>query len=152
MIAAGILALSSCAVALRSAPPSATSAPSPSDPAQYAAQIVRETNRVRDANRLPQLGGSTCAQNEALQRASHLIGETALTHASLAGVIADCTPATTAAENLSRAAANPDAVIGAWMNSPGHRSNLLDPALTEIGVGCVLEGQSMLCSQVFLGP
>jgi len=44
------------------------------------------------------------------------------------------------------------AVIDAWMHSPGHRSNLLDPTLTEIGVGCVRDGRSMLCSQVFLGP
>jgi uncharacterized protein YkwD len=66
--------------------------------------------------------------------------------------MAACTPATTAAENLSRAAASPAAVIDAWMGSPGHRPNLLDPALTEIGVGCVIDGQAMLCSQVFFGP
>jgi len=88
----------------------------------------------------------------ALQRASDLVGVAELTHTPLAGVIADCAPATTAAENLSRAAASPPAVVDAWMDSPGHRSNLLDPALTEIGVGCVLDADAMLCSQVFLGP
>ena len=67
-------------------------------------------------------------------------------------MIADCKPATIAAENLSRASARPAAVIDRWMHSPGHRSNLLDPTLTQIGVGCVLDGTSMLCSQVFLGP
>ncbi|MEP6800080.1 MAG: CAP domain-containing protein [Lapillicoccus sp.] len=113
---------------------------------------MRETNRVRDAHGLPQLGGSVCAQEEALQRATHLIGAAALTHAPLAGVMAHCRPDTTAAENLSRAAADPVAVVGAWMGSPGHRSNLLDPTLTEIGVGCVRDGSQMLCSQVFLGP
>jgi len=69
----------------------------------------------------------------------------------LGGVIADCAAGTMAAENLSRAAASPTAVIDAWM-PPGHRSHLLDPSLTEIGVGCVLDGTSMLYSQVFLGP
>ncbi len=63
-----------------------------------------------------------------------------------------CASGTTAAENLSKAAATATAVIDAWMHSPGHRSNLLDPALTQIGVGCVRDGESMLCSQVFLGP
>ena len=67
-------------------------------------------------------------------------------------MIADCKPATIAAENLSKAAASPAAVINAWMHSAGHRSNLLDPTLTQMGVGCVLDGTSMLCSQVFLGP
>jgi len=93
-----------------------------------------------------------CAQDAAQKRAKALIGKAELTHALLSGVIAGCASGTTAAENLSKAAATPAAVIDAWMGSPGHRSNLLDPALTEIGVGCVLDGKSMLCSQVFLGP
>lgn len=84
--------------------------------------------------------------------ASALIGKTELTHAPLGGVIAACAPVTTAAENLSKAAATPAAVIDAWMQSPGHRSNLIDPTLTEISVGSVQDGASMLCSQVFLGP
>ena len=67
-------------------------------------------------------------------------------------VIAHCKTATTAAENLSRAAASTTAVVDAWMKTPGHQSNLLDPALTELGVACVLDGGQMLCSQVFLGP
>jgi Cysteine-rich secretory protein family len=75
-----------------------------------------------------------------------------LTHAPLNDVIPGCKPATMAAENLSKAAASPAAVIDAWMHSPGHKSNLLDATLTEIGVGCVVDGRSMLCSQVLLGP
>jgi uncharacterized protein YkwD len=146
------LALAGCAGVPGSAPRSPTSSASPSDQGEYAEQIVRETNDVRQAKGLPVLGSSKCAQNAALQRASHLIGNADLKHAPLAGVIAHCKPATTAAENLSRAAASPKAVVDAWMGSPGHRSNLLDPALTEIGVGCILEGESMLCSQLFLGP
>ena len=56
-----------------------------------------------------------------------------------------------AAENLSRAAADPDAVVTAWMGSPGHRANLLDPQLNAMGVGCVPDAEAMLCSQIFLG-
>jgi len=149
----GLLALTSCASASEagSTRPPPTSL-NPRDPLAYAALIVRETNDARVANRLPRLGSSTCAQTAALQRAKDLIGKPKLTHAPLDGVIANCKPATIAAENLSKAAASPAAVINAWMHSPGHRSNLLDPTLTQIGVGCVLDGTSMLCSQVFLGP
>jgi uncharacterized protein YkwD len=146
------LALSSCASVPSTMRPSPVSSASPSDPIEYAEQIVRETNVVRHAQGLPVLGGSKCAHDDALQRASALIGKSQLTHAPLAGAIARCKPASTAAENLSRAAASPKAVVDAWMGSPGHRSNLLDPAVTEIGVGCVLDGEAMLCSQVFLGP
>jgi len=114
--------------------------------------VLLETNGVRRAQGQRELGGSQCAQYAALQRARALVGHAELTHAPLTGVIAGCASGTTAAENLSRAAANPEAVIDAWMQSPSHRSNLLDPALTKIGVGCVLDGKSMLCSQMFLGP
>jgi uncharacterized protein YkwD len=146
------LALSGCASVPRSTRPPPVSSASPGDPAEYAAQIVRKTNGVRDAKGLPKLGGSECATDAAVHRASDLIGGVELTHAPLAGVIAECKPATTAAENLSRTAASATSVVDAWMGSPGHRSNLIDPALTEIGVGCVLDGEAMLCSQVFLGP
>ncbi len=149
----GLLALTSCVSPSQagSTRPPPTSL-NPRDPLAYAALIVRETNDARVANRLPKLGSSTCAQTAALQRAKDLIGKPKLTHAPLDGVISACAPSTTAAENLSRASTRPAAVIDAWMHSPGHRSNLLDPALTEIGVGCVLDGTLMLCSQVFLGP
>jgi len=149
----GLLALTNCVSPSEtgSTRPPPTSL-NPRDPLAYAALIVRETNDARVANRLPRLGSSTCAQTAALQRAKDLIGKPKLTHAPLDGVIANCKPATIAAENLSKAAASPAAVINAWMHSPGHRSNLLDPTLTQIGVGCVLDGTLMLCSQVFLGP
>ena len=41
------------------------------------------------------------------------------------------------AENV--AAGQPDcpAVVDAWMHSAGHRANILDPSLTDIGVGAV---------------
>jgi uncharacterized protein YkwD len=29
----------------------------------------------------------------------------------------------------------PEAVVAGWMNSPGHRANILKPELKEIGVG-----------------
>jgi hypothetical protein len=43
------------------------------------------------------------------------------------------------AENLA-AAATPDALEAEWMQSPGHRANILDPRLNEIGVGMVRQG------------
>ena len=87
-----------------------------------------------------------------ITNAQALSGGRDLTHASLSPVIKACAPSTSAAENLSRAAADPQAVVDAWLGSPGHRANLLDPALTETGVACLLDADRMLCAQVFLGP
>jgi cysteine-rich repeat protein len=42
---------------------------------------------------------------------------------------------TTAAENIAYGQRTPTEVVTAWMNSPGHRANILNGALTELGVG-----------------
>lgn len=39
------------------------------------------------------------------------------------------------AENIAAGAATPEDVVEQWMNSPGHRANILDPQLRELGVG-----------------
>jgi uncharacterized YkwD family protein/spore coat assembly protein SafA len=40
-----------------------------------------------------------------------------------------------AGENIAYGQRTPQQVMNAWMNSPGHRSNILNPSYTEIGVG-----------------
>ncbi len=39
------------------------------------------------------------------------------------------------AENIAAGYPSPEAVVEGWMNSPGHRANILNCDLTEIGVG-----------------
>ncbi|GAA1593824.1 CAP domain-containing protein [Streptomyces globosus] len=38
-------------------------------------------------------------------------------------------------ENIARGQSDADAVMKAWMNSPGHRANILNCAFKEIGIG-----------------
>jgi uncharacterized protein YkwD len=40
-----------------------------------------------------------------------------------------------AAENIAAGYDSADAVVQGWMNSPGHRANIMNPNLQEIGVG-----------------
>lgn len=40
-----------------------------------------------------------------------------------------------AAENIAAGQRTPAEVVDGWMNSPGHRKNILDPNLRQIGVG-----------------
>lgn len=42
---------------------------------------------------------------------------------------------TAAGENIAMGQQTPQAVMNAWMNSPGHRANILSPAYNQIGVG-----------------
>lgn len=42
---------------------------------------------------------------------------------------------TTAGENIAMGQRNAEQVMNSWMNSAGHRSNILNPNFSEIGVG-----------------
>ncbi|MFD0431047.1 CAP domain-containing protein [Streptomyces zhihengii] len=41
----------------------------------------------------------------------------------------------TLGENIARGQADAEAVMDAWMNSPGHRANILNCSFDELGVG-----------------
>lgn len=58
-----------------------------------------------------------------------------------------------AGENIAAGQTTPQAVVNAWMNSPGHRANILSTKYTEIGVGYA-SGGSYGCywSQMFIHP
>jgi uncharacterized protein YkwD len=42
------------------------------------------------------------------------------------------------AENIARGPTSVEEVMSAWMQSQGHRSNLLNPAFREMGIGCAV--------------
>lgn len=46
-----------------------------------------------------------------------------------------------AGENIAKGYATPQAVVNAWMNSSGHRANILNSSFTHIGVGYVADGR-----------
>ena len=45
-----------------------------------------------------------------------------------------------AAENIAKGQRTPQEVVNAWMNSSGHRANILNASYTQIGVGYVSTG------------
>ena len=55
----------------------------------------------------------------------------------------------TAGENIAKGQKTPEAVVNAWMNSPGHRANILNSSYTRIGVGYVKKGN--IWTQMFAG-
>ena len=54
-----------------------------------------------------------------------------------------------AAENIAKGQTTPQAVVNAWMNSSGHRANILNASYTKIGVGYVASGHYW--TQMFIG-
>ena len=55
----------------------------------------------------------------------------------------------TAGENIAKGYASPQAVVNGWMNSSGHRANMLNGSYTQIGVGYVSGGNYW--TQLFIG-
>ena len=55
----------------------------------------------------------------------------------------------TAGENIAYGQRTPQAMVNAWMNSSGHRANILNAAYTQIGVGYVAAGHYW--TQMFIG-
>ncbi|NCB73749.1 MAG: hypothetical protein EOM51_03265 [Clostridia bacterium] len=55
----------------------------------------------------------------------------------------------TAGENIAMGYATPQAVMNAWMNSAGHRANILNASFTQIGIGYVADGNYW--TQEFIG-
>lgn len=54
-----------------------------------------------------------------------------------------------AGENIAQGYRTPEAVVKGWMNSSGHRANILNSSYTQIGVGYVSDGNYW--TQMFIG-
>ena len=57
----------------------------------------------------------------------------------------------TAGENIAYGYATPQQVVNGWMNSEGHRKNILSSSFSKIGVGCYSKGNVLYWSQFFIG-
>lgn len=124
-----------------SSPPSSTpSAPAPSG--SFADQVVALTNQQRAANGCPALtinaNLTTAAQGHSTDMAVNNYfdhnsqnGETPWDRMADAGY----TGWTLVGENIAEGQPSPQEVMDAWMNSEGHRANILNCGFTEIGVG-----------------
>lgn len=127
--------------------------PDLSDPAQYARVLEAEVNERREAHGVTALRHDECAYAEALERAEALRGME-LAHAPLESVFDRC-PTSTVGENLARGGWSPSEAADGWMNSEGHRANILNAGFTRGAIACISEGTSygpqMTCAHVFLG-
>jgi uncharacterized protein YkwD len=128
--------------------------PDLADSVQYAAALEDAVNGHRTANGLPALVHDTCAYDVALDRAEALIGQE-LAHAPLEPIFQTC-PTSAVAENLAKGGWSPAEAAQGWMDSEGHRANILNGDLTRGAIACVPDGGDpaapvMICAHVFLG-
>jgi uncharacterized protein YkwD len=59
-------------------------------------------------------------------------------------------------EYRSRGPFNPESfaktAVTGWLESPGHRANILSPDFDRSGIGVALNGTTAYATQVFMGP
>ncbi|MFD7022979.1 CAP domain-containing protein [Promicromonospora sukumoe] len=128
-------------------------APDLTDSVQYAQALEEAVNGHRTANGLAALAHDDCAYDVALERAQALVGQE-LAHAPL-GPIFDLCPTSAVAENLAKGGWTPAEAAQGWMDSEGHRANILNGDLTRGAIACVPDGGDpaapvMICAHVFL--
>lgn len=121
-----------------SAPPTATTT-GVTDKSDYEMQVVILVNEERAKEGLPPLKCAVRLDNAADIRVNEQI--TLFSHTRPDGsswfTVFEQTGIDyySAAENIAQGQKTPQEVVDAWMNSDGHRANILDPDFTHIGVG-----------------
>lgn len=105
------------------------------------AEMLSRVNAVRTAAGLPILVPDPSLDEAAQAHAQDLLARTYYSHVSPEGstpmsrVQAAGYPAEAVAENLHQIAGSVEEVMAGWLHSPGHRRNILDPIVSELGVG-----------------
>lgn len=121
----------------------------------YEKEVVRLVNEIRAENGLPQLTYDWELARVARYKSQDMKDNRYFSHTSpVYG-----SPFTmiknfgisykSAGENIAKGQSSPEAVVNAWMNSSGHRANILNRSFTHIGVGYVSGGHYW--TQMFIG-
>ncbi|WP_297991095.1 CAP domain-containing protein [Anoxybacillus sp.] len=122
---------------------------------QYAQQVIDLTNKERARAGLPALRAdaqlSSVAQKKSEDmRKNNYFSHTSPTYGSPFDMMRDFGVSyRTAGENIAKGQRTPQEVVNAWMNSAGHRANILNRNFTHIGVG--FDGNGNYWTQMFIG-
>jgi uncharacterized protein YkwD len=104
-------------------------------------QIVDLTNAYRQQNGLAPLSINPLLATAAQTHTQNMALQDFVSHTEPDGSTVDQRVSATGyqwalvAENVAAGYPTANAVVQGWINSPGHRANLLNPNVTEIGVG-----------------
>jgi uncharacterized protein YkwD len=100
---------------------------------RWEARVLALTNHRRAAHGVRPLRAAACPDRLAERWTRHMATTRVLEHQSLDPFF-DCPRTSTAGENIASGFSTPRALVSAWMHSPGHRANILNPHFHRIGV------------------
>lgn len=103
--------------------------------------IVSLANAARREGGLPELTNNNLLARAAQNKADHMMANQYFAHNAPSGetpwsfIKAVGYSYVSAGENLATNFREAESVQSAWMNSPGHRANIMNPTFQEIGIG-----------------
>jgi uncharacterized protein YkwD len=127
--------------------------------------IFRFTNEVRQRNGVRPLGWDNSLRDVARAHSADMLVKHYFSHNSPDGrtphdrIRAGCRlPLSMTGENIWMSSSRPlgdtrqlaRIIVDNWMSSPGHRTNLLHPQYTDIGVGVATNGRDIQVTQAFI--
>lgn len=121
----------------------------------YESEVIRLVNEIRAENGLKTLSANWELSRVARYKSedmvrSHYFSHTSPTYGTPFQMIkAFGLSYRSAGENIAYGQRTPAAVVEAWMNSSGHRANILNASYTQIGVGYCASGHYW--TQMFIG-
>lgn len=121
----------------------------------YESEVIRLVNEVRRENGLKALTANWELSRVARYKSQDMLNKGYFSHTSptygtpFQMIKAFGLSFRTAGENIARGYSTPQAVVNGWMNSSGHRANILNASYTQIGVGYVAQGNYW--TQMFIG-
>ena len=121
----------------------------------YEKEVVRLVNKERSSRGLPSLTMDWQLSRVARYKSQDMHDRGYFSHTSPTyGSPFDMISAfginyRSAGENIAKGQRTPQEVVNAWMNSSGHRANILNASFTKIGVGYVANGNYW--TQMFIG-
>ena len=121
----------------------------------YEAEVVRLVNEIRQQNGLRPLSANWELSRVARYKSQDMVDNRYFSHTSptygtpFQMIRNFGLSFRTAGENIAYGQRTPQAVVNAWMNSSGHRANILNASYTQIGVGYVANGHYW--TQMFIG-
>ncbi|MBQ9228234.1 MAG: hypothetical protein IJ168_05315 [Eubacterium sp.] len=117
----------------------------------YASQVLTLVNEQRSAYGLKALTMTASLTDGAMLRAA----ETAVSFSHTRPNGEQCFTAfewtKAAGENIAYGQRTPEQVMNGWMNSSGHRANILSSNFTTIGIGCFEYNGTLYWAQAFSG-
>jgi uncharacterized YkwD family protein len=145
----------STGVSKSEAPTNETQLPSNPSIFAYEAEVIQLVNDIREQNGLRALTANADLCRVARLKSQDMVDKNYFSHTSPTyGSPFDMMKTFgityhTAGENIAYGYPTPESVVNGWMNSEGHRKNILNSSFTEIGVGYVSNGNYW--TQMFIG-